>query len=68
MKILRLEPDDNFVLVQLDDNQTHTIKIGVNFPSSLEERLVKHLKSNVNFLDVSPKEMSGIDPNIAATS
>ncbi|MCI34494.1 hypothetical protein A2U01_0055714, partial [Trifolium medium] len=45
-KFERPKPDGEFITVQLDNNPTKTVKIGVNLPQRIQEALIRCLKAN----------------------
>lgn len=61
----RTTTDGEFKLVQLDDNPTMKVKIGVNLPSQVEEDLIECLRANADLFACSLGEMFGIDPSFA---
>lgn len=57
--------EENFEVVELDDNFMSSTYLGIDFPFMGEKRLVVFLKFNVDLFVVSPDKMPDIDSRVA---
>lgn len=60
-KALRLNPDGDFEVGQLDENPSRLVKIGVGIPYRVKNTLIECLRANTYLFYISPHELPDID-------
>lgn len=63
-KTVILVLDGSFEVTHLDVNQARSISIRSSLPASTKKEFIGCLKANVDLLEVSPNEMSDINPRM----
>lgn len=63
-KILRPVSDGNFETIQLSNNLTRSVRIGVVLPIVVKEKLKRCLRVNIDLFITYPYEMMRINPSV----
>lgn len=64
-KALRLVSDEDFEVIQLDDNHSRPLRIRVRLLSMVKNTLIKCLRTNITLFAISPHEIPDIGSTMA---
>lgn len=64
-RIKRLEPDGDFVPIQLGDDPLKVVRIGADLPEDVKEKLTQRLREHTDLFAWSAADIPGIPPVVA---